>query len=310
MPTQPASPGLQRLATVALVYCAAIWGSTFFVVKDAVASLDPQLLVGYRFTLAAGLLLPVVAWRFMRSRQPVQHTAASVAQAPAPAPGWRAGLTLGLILWALYATQTAGLVWTTASNSGFITGLFIVFVPFLSWLLFGNRPGAVQVIAVGVALAGLALLTGGLSELNAGDALTLVAAVTYAWHVLLTDRYANRGHDPYVLCFVQMLLTGVLGLAGAWLLGARPEQLDPAVLRQVLFLTLFPTLSAFLLQLWAQRILPPLRVALIFLLEPVFGALFAWTLGGEQFIWLRACGGLVILGAMLLSELALNYKRT
>lgn len=297
---------LQRLATAALVYCAAIWGSTFFVVKDAVQSLDPQLLVGYRFTLAAALLLPLVAWRVLsRSKgRAVSFPGTEATGIPVRPLGWRAGLTLGIVLWALYATQTAGLVWTTAANSGFITGLFIVFVPFLGWLMFRSRPSVLQVAAVGIALAGLSLLTGGLAELNAGDALTLVAALTYAWHVLLTDRYVGRGHDAYVLCFVQLLLTGLLGLAGAWLLGARPEPLDPGVLRQVLFLTLFPTLSAFLLQLWAQRIVPPVKVALLLLLEPVFGAAFAWTLGGEQFVWLRAIGGLVILAAMLLAELA------
>jgi drug/metabolite transporter (DMT)-like permease len=290
------------LATCALVYCAAVWGSTFYIVKEAVERLDPLLLVGYRFTLAGLVLLPLAV---AQARRPPLGTGTARQETWAEVG---AGALLGLILWALYASQTAGLVYTTAANSGFITGLFIVFVPFMNWLLFGRRPGAWQVLAVGIACIGLALLTGGLTGLNAGDALTLIAAATYAWHVLLSDRYARRGMSAIVLCCVQMGLTGALGLAAALLLGARPVVPDAALLEQILFLTAVPTLSAFLLQLWAQSRVPPLRVALIFLLEPVFGAGFAWTLGGEPFAWVQALGGLVIIGAMLLAEIAPQHR--
>jgi drug/metabolite transporter (DMT)-like permease len=186
--------------------------------------------------------------------------------------------------------------------------LFIVFVPFIGWMMFRRRPLPLQIVSVGVALAGLSLLTGGLTELNAGDALTLFAAVSYALHVLLTDRYVGRGNDAYILCFTQMFVTGLLGLATAVSMGVSVVLPEGPVIQQLLFLTIFPTLTAFLLQIWAQRYITPLKVALIFMLEPVFGAGFAWTLGNEEFIWLRAAGGLVILVSMLLSELAPKHS--
>jgi drug/metabolite transporter (DMT)-like permease len=300
-----ASPQLQRrFAELGLVYAAAVWGSTFFIVKDVVRTMHPQVLVGWRFILSAALLLPVVVWRAaQRRRQPGPVMRLS------PAAAWLPGLGIGLVLWLLYATQTAGIVYTTASNSGFITGLFIVFVPLLSWLAFRQRPGAGQLLAIGVAVAGLALLTGGLSELNRGDALTLVSAVLYAWQVLLADRHVGAGLDPYLLCFQQFLVTGGLSLAAAALLHAPLALPHGRLLWELLFLTLFPTLSAFQIQLVAQRVVPPLRTALIFTLEPVFAALFAWTLGGEQFIPLRGVGGLLIVAAMLLAELPLPWGR-
>jgi drug/metabolite transporter (DMT)-like permease len=289
----------EGFAIAGLVYATLAWGSTFYIVKEVVATVHPLVLVGWRFTLAAALLVPVLAWR---QRVKLQQ--------PAPGPrAWLPGLGLGAILWVLYATQTLGIVYTTASNSGFITGLFIVFIPPLAWLMFRHRPRAMQLIAIGVAVAGLALLTGGMTELNQGDALTLLAAITYAWQVLLADRYARAGIDPYLLCFQQFIVTGGLSLLAAWLLQLPLGLPAGKELAQLLFLTIFPTLSAFMIQLVATRLVPPLRVALIFTLEPVFAAAFAWTLGGEAFIALRAAGGLLIIGAMLLSELPLPWDR-
>jgi len=138
--------------------------------------------------------------------------------------------------------------------------------------------------------------------------LTLLAAITYALHVMLTGRYSGRGLDPYVLCFQQMLLCGGLSLLLAGVLRL-PFGISTAyALGAIVFLAVFPSLTAFLIQLLAQRSVPELRVSLIFTLEPVFGALFSWTLGGEPLIPPRALGGLLIVAAMLVSEL--GVKRT
>jgi drug/metabolite transporter (DMT)-like permease len=342
------------LAELGLFYCAAIWGSTFFVVKDALDGVDPVVLVGYRFILAALLLWPVIAlrrenpWKGMyiglgrvgpwptrgESRNTVTRadhgrplpeaadatsgvTAADSASVVATktAAGHRRcsyslqaspGVVLGLLLWVLYVAQTWGLGVTTASNSGFITGMFIIFIPLLSYLMHERRPTAGQLVAVAIAVAGLYLLTGGIRGLNSGDVLTLLAAVTYALHVMLTGRYSSRGLDPYVLCFQQMLITGGLSLLLAGILRLPFGISTSYALGAIIFLAIFPSLSAFLIQLLAQRSVPELRVSLIFTLEPVFGALFAWTLGGEQPILLRALGGVLIVAAMLVSELGVK----
>jgi drug/metabolite transporter (DMT)-like permease len=270
------------------------------VVKDVLDHVDPVVLVGYRFTLA-GVLLG--AWLLLRRAPLLKH--------------WRQGLWLGVILWILYIAQTIGLGITTASNSGFITGLFIVFVPLVNWLLFRRRTGWVQLAAVGLALIGLWLLTGGIRGINAGDVMTLAAAVTYALHVIIAGRYMEQRLDPWVLNFQQILVIGVLGLLTAliqWALGgdgsatavdfgAHFAVAGAAAWWIIIFLAIFPTITAYIAQLYGQRVVSPTRAALLFTLEPIFAALFAWTLGGELFRPLSALGGGLMVAAMVISEL-------
>ncbi|MCB1219290.1 MAG: DMT family transporter [Planctomycetales bacterium] len=273
-------------AELALIYCAAVWGSTFYIVKDSLDNIDPYALVAWRFLAAAALMaLPLAARRVNLWTN------------------WKSGALLGLILGVLYVFQTVGLEHTTASNSGFITGLFIVFVPLLNLICFRTLSPWPRLVAVAIAICGLWLLTGGFHEANYGDMLTLVAAVTYAAHVLYADRYTNSGMNVHVLNFQQLLFTGLTALICGVAMG-RPFGIGSTeTMGWVLFLTLIPTLSAFMLQLTAQQGVPPVTTALVFCLEPVFAAIFAWTLGGEEMVKVRAVGGLLIVLAMVISEL-------
>jgi drug/metabolite transporter (DMT)-like permease len=274
------------LAELGLVYCALVWGSTFIVVKAAVGQLNPLALVGWRFLLSAALMAAL----------------ALVARRPLLAQ-WRRGLWLGLLLAVLYVAQTVGLVYTLASNSGFITGLFIVFVPPLSWLLFRRAPRPLQLAAICFALAGLWLLTGGVRDANRGDWITLCCAVTYAAHVIYAGRCMESGVEPYALNFQQMLVTALAALVAALILRQPLTPVPHLALSAIVFLAVFPTVSAFLIQLLGQRHVDETRTALIFTLEPVFAALFAWTLGGEGLNWIKALGGGLMVLAMLISEL-------
>ncbi|MDQ3022803.1 MAG: DMT family transporter [bacterium] len=292
-----------RWPEVALLYCAAIWGSTFYIVRDVVAELHPLTLIGWRFTIAGLLLLPFVLGASV-ARRTLQH----LPRGGRPTPDTFAGPILGLIIFVLYAAQTWGLVYTTAANSAFITGLFIIFMPPFAFVLHRELPGGMRLLAVAIAVGGLYLLTGGIGGLNRGDLLTLIAAALYALHVLLTGRAMARGSDPLLIACQQMLVCGALGFGGAMLLGAPLSMGSRHVALMVWFLALLPTLSAYLLQLYAQRRVDALRTALIFTLEPVFGAAFAWTLGGEKLVALSAIGGLLIVIAMFVSELQVVTK--
>jgi drug/metabolite transporter (DMT)-like permease len=273
-------------ANLGLFYAAAIWGSTFFIVKDSLRFISPTMLVGYRFTLAAVILAIYLLYK----KQPLFRNL-------------KQGLFMGIFLWLLYITQTIGLKITTASNSGFITGLFVAFVPVFAFFLFKKRPTYFGLAAVLLSILGLWLLSGGLKELNAGDILTLAAAMTYAIHILLADKYLKSGADPYALCFQQFAFVGIISLAlGAFETNSLIPQTS-SVVGIILFLAIFPTLSAFVIQLVAQKFVSPLRVSLIFAFEPVFAALFAWTAGGELFRPERALGGLLIFVAMIVSGL-------
>jgi len=184
----------QWLYDTGLFYCARIWGSTFFIVKDVVASVDPVALTGYRFFISALALAP---WALTR---------------PHPLRVLKEGVILGALLLLLYVTQTAGLVYTTASNSGFITGTFIFFVPLFLLLFLREKPTAGQWMAVALAVAGLWLLTGGISGFNRGDALTVFAAMAYAGHLLATDRFVKADEDTVLLAFHQFWFCGAASM--------------------------------------------------------------------------------------------------
>ena len=277
---------LPSWADLGLVYCAAVWGATFFLVKDALAGVDPIAMVAHRFLLAALLLSP---WALTR---------------PSRFKHLKESFLLAVLLFFLYVSQTVGLAFTTASNSGFITGLFVIFVPLFLLALFGRPPTAIQWASAALALAGLWLLTGGIRSANFGDAITLVSAATYAGHLLATDRCVRADADALILAFHQFWMTGALAGLAALATGRSFAVGSSRAAGTILFLAVVPTLSAFFIQMRAQKTVPPVKVSLIFSLEPVFAALFAWTLGGETFSTSRAIGGALIVAAMAAGELS------
>jgi drug/metabolite transporter (DMT)-like permease len=280
------------LANLGLFYSAAIWGSTFYLVKDALSGIDPVMLVAYRF-LIAGVL--VLGYLLVTGRKVWV--------------GLGKGAILAVLLWFLYIPQTIGLQYTTASNSGFITGLFVIFVPIFMRTVFRRKPSWLEWLASAVALAGLWVLTGGLTDMNTGDGLTLLAAVTYALHLLFADRYLRTGLSPLVLSCQQFLIVGLLSLLTGLVFDLDFVIHTEAAAVTMVFLALFPTLAAFVIQMWAQKTTSPVKVSLIFAFEPVFAALFAWTLGGETPVLHRALGGLLVFAALVISGLPVPGQR-
>lgn len=275
----------ELFADLGLFYAAVIWGATFVVVQWTLTGVDAITMVGYRFLIAGTLLLVYLALK----GKPLLSN-------------WPRALWLATILWSLYASQTIGLNYTTASNSGFITGLFVVFVPIFLITVFKRRPTVWEIVATLISLGGLWILTGGLRQINTGDALTLISAMTYALHLLYSDKYMKAGADPLLISCQQFLLVGAFSLIFGWVTG-RSFAITPVAVGWTLFLALFPTLSAFVIQMFAQRFTSPLRVSLIFAFEPVFAAVFAWTIGGELFAWKSAIGGLLIFAGLVISGL-------
>ncbi len=280
------------LADIGLFYAAAVWGSTFFIVKAALEDIDPITMVAYRFLIAGGVLL---IYLIVTGRPVFQ--------------GWKRAAFLAVILWMLYVPQTIGLKFTTALNSGFITGLFVVFVPIFLRTLFKRKPNIMEVIASIVALIGLWILTGGMTRVNLGDILTLVAAMCYALHLLYSDKYMKMEIDPYVISCQQFLFVGLYSMITVLVFDLPLGIGTSNTFGIVLFLALFTTLSAFLIQMFAQKITSPLKVSLIFALEPVFAGIFAWTVGGEEFLLSGAIGGTLIFAALIISGLPIRNNK-
>lgn len=277
---------------IGLVYCAVIWGSTFIVTKGALGSVGPALMVAIRFAISAALLLPWV----LRRRNKSAHM--------------REGFALSIFLSSLYLTQTIGLRYTSASNSGFITGLFIVFIPVFMYLFRRQRPARLQWVSAGLAVTGMWLLTGGMAGINLGDMLTLAAAMSYSAHLIITDKFVKAEADTVMLAFHQFWMVSLISF-GAALLGGEPLTVAGASgWLVIVFLAVFPTLTAFFIQMLAQKHSEPFKVGIIFTLEPLFAALFAWTLGGETFVAVKAMGGLLIVSGMLIGEFSkFNFIR-
>ena len=265
-----------RVAYLALAFAALLFGSTFVVVKEAVADLPPLAFVGWRFLLgaAAMLLLGIPRGRTL----------------------WRDGLVAGLLLFAGYATQTIGLAHTTASNSGLITGLYVVFTPLLAAVVARRAPRFLVTAGAVLACAGLALLT--LEDgftLRKGDLLTVACAVSYAAHIVYLSRVASR-HRVIPLTAVQLAVVAAGGLATSAVFEGL--QLPSARVWPALLLTgLAVSGGAFFLQVWSQTVIGPSRTAIILALEPAFAAALAAIVLGERLTaagWVGA--GLILAG--------------
>ncbi|HAH31232.1 MAG TPA: hypothetical protein DCL44_02840 [Elusimicrobia bacterium] len=285
--------GAKKLFTdLGLFYCAAIWGSTFIVVKGALNSVHPVTMVGIRFFISALLLLP---WVLKREKKTVMM---------------KEGFILACALACLYLSQTTGLLYTTASNSGFITGLFIIFIPAFMFIFKRRKPTPLECVSAILAVTGLWLLTGGIRGLNRGDALTLVAAASYAAHLIITDNYVKAEADTVMLAFHQFWMVSVISFTIGVAAGCPMGVSGLSGWTVIVFLAVFPTLIAFYIQMLAQKESEPFKVGLIFTFEPVFAAIFAWTWGGEKFMAVKAAGGFLIVSAMLLGELSkVNFRR-
>ncbi len=263
-------------AELALVGIAAIWGATFTVVQDAIEKLPAMAFLGYRFT-AAALIVAAVFGRRLRGLR---------------AAGVRAGAVMGCFLTAGYVLQTLALERTSASNAGFITGLFVVITPLLAAILLRERVGAVAWLAAAASTLGLFLLSGA-NGLNSGDALALGGAFGFALHILATGR-AARDHDTGALLVVQLGVCGLFCLAVGGARGQLEAPPDASVWWALVITALLASALAYFVQTYAQRHAPPARTALILASEPAFAGLFGYLLAGDRL------GGPSWLGAALI----------
>ena len=273
------------LATAGLLLVTAMWGSTFFLIKDVVDRMPVTDFLALRF-LAAAVVLFLIAPR---------------AAARLPAQARRQGLALGAVYGAGQILQTVGLQHTAASVSGFITGMYVVFTPLLAAVVLRQRVGRAAWIAVALATTGLGVLSVQGFALGGGEALTLLSALCYAVHIIGLGTWSSS-RDAMGLAVVQMatiaLLCSVAAVPGGITLPP-----DGAAWFGVVYTALGAGALALVVQTWAQAQLPATRAAVIMTMEPVFAGLFAVLLGGESVTVRLALGGALVLAAMYLVEL-------
>ncbi len=277
----------QFAADAALLLVALVWGSTFVMVKRAVAAYPVFPFLAIRFGIG-GLALAVLCLA-VRARV-TWHTVKN-------------GAILGLLLFGGYALQTVGLQWTSASKAGFITGLSVVMVPILAALLVRTTPSRAAMIGVVLAAAGLGLLTlQNSTAINIGDLVVLGCAVCFALHVVGISAFARASH-PIALAMVQISVVAVLSaLAGLVRPATWPTPTFDTWMAAA-FTGILATAAAIGIQTAAQRYTTPTHAALILTAEPIFAAVFGVLLAGEALSPRATAGGLIILQGMLASEI-------
>jgi drug/metabolite transporter (DMT)-like permease len=289
----PSDPHRLR-AELALALSTLLWGSTFVVVKNSLDRSSVFVFLAFRFTLA-GICMALFRPRIFRVTQREEMFA---------------GVRLGFFMFCGYAFQTAGLRYTTASNSGFITGSSVVLVPLILALFWGKRVTLwvyLGTIAAGAGLYYLTVPASGVAHLNRGDVLTFFAAISYAVHIILVGEYA-REHSAAALSVLQVLACAAM----AWLtaFGADAIRWQPMRFTSsaelwigIAVCAVFATAVAFSLQLWAQQYTTPSHAAILFTLEPVFAVVTSYFVLGERLGPRSFAGAGMVLAGILIAEM-------
>ena len=280
---------MRLVYTLLLVGVTAVWGWTFVVVQDAIALYGVLPFLAVRFALAGAALAPIYASRLTRRSLLV-------------------GGGIGVVLAAGYLFQTTGLLFTTPTNSGLITGLFVVFAPLADRIFFGARAARQVLVALGLSLFGMVLLAGGGPEgANWGDLLTLLCAAALGLHIALLSRYA-AGHDAGGLTLAQILAMALLFVV-AWPFFEPVSLPPPGVWVALLVTGLLASAGAFLVQTTVQQRIPAARTAIILTMEPVFAALFGYLLAGDRLVAVQLIGAALILSALVIGEIMPVLRR-
>lgn len=286
----------------ALALITIFWGVTFAIIKLALDDISPMFFISIRFSLAALILLPFF-WK------PLVNSDFSLI---------KAGLFLGFLYFVGFATQTVGLNYTTATKSGFITGTFVIFIPLLQLIIEKRSPNAGNIFGIFLVFIGLILLSnrggtmiGILSELgsnfNAGDFLTLICAIFYALYVVYIDIITKK-YDYKALIILQVLFTGAAGFAFTFLFNISGVEsvryeFNKTVILVILYTTIFSSIIATVVQTKYQKMVTPTKAGIIFSLEPIFAAVFAFYIINEKISSFGILGCIFIFTGVLVSEL-------
>lgn len=285
------------LALAGLLIVCLWWGATFVVVKDAVERMPVMDFLALRFLIAAAAMVAI------RPRVVPEITGSL--------GSWRTGLAahgtlLGLALGLGYVGQTFGLQHTSATISGFITGMFVVFTPLIAGVLLRRPVGASAWVGVLLATTGLALISLHGLSIGLGEGLTLLCAALFGLHIVGLGEWSSH-YDSYVLAVIQLATVGVLCAIAAAPDGLTPPP-DRAAWSAVLITALFATAFAFVVQTWAQTVLSPTRTAVVMTMEPVFAGLFGVLVGGDNLTARIVVGGTLVVAAMYLVELGPRHS--
>jgi len=279
-----------RIAVLALLAVAAAWGSTFFLTKDLLTRMDVADYLALRFLIASVALVLVHPPAISKLSRLDRGRAVAL------------GITYGIA----QLVQTEGLKHTSASVSGFVTGMYVVFTPLLGAVILRHRIGRWAWVAVFLATIGLGVLSLRGLSMGKGELLTLVSAGLYALHIIGLGAWSTP-KNAFGLSSLQMVVITVVCAIGA-LPGGFTVPSTGGDWVSVIYMALVAGALALIVQTWAQAHLNPTRAAIAMTMEPVFASAFAVMFGSESVTWRMLLGGALVLSAMYLVELAPRRK--
>ena len=280
------------LASGGLILTAAIWGFAFVVVKDSVDTIPPVYMVSIRYTIAAVLLGFVLIPQFKKLNRYY----------------WIHGAVTGLMLALGYITQTIGCKYTTAGKNAFLTTIYVILIPLISWPLNKKRPHFVVFLSAVMALVGIGLLAlrneGGVLGFNVGDILTLICGLFYALHIIFTAKF-SQDKNPVILTWIQFIVAAVFSWSVSPLIdGSFSVALlkSSRVIFSMLYLGIFSSLVAFLLQNICLKYMESSLASLFLSLESVFGVIFSTIFLRDRMTLVMIIGCVLIFAAITIAD--------
>ncbi len=263
-----------------LLLTTAVWGGSFVVMKDSLERQDVISFLATRFLIAGLLMLAYRPYSLVGLGKTL----------------WIRATFLGFLLAAGFIFQSVGLTKTTVSSTGFITGLYLVFTPLISWLLLKRHILRLQLLAVFVATLGLYLIAYNGIEYGFGEFLVLISAVLFAMQIVAVGEWSN-GKNAYPLALIQILVAALLFVMISFKDGYQVPP-DGSVWIAILFTALFATFLGFLIQVKAQAIMTATAAGVILAMEVPFAFIFGLYFDNDPLTLRIASGGALVMGAM------------
>lgn len=281
-------------ADLLLLSVAIAWGVTFLMVQDAINTTPVYSFLFFRFLLAS-IIMFFISYRFLNliNKKTLFY-----------------GVILGIFLFSAFATQTFGLAYTQSSIVAFITGLNVIFVPFLGYLFFKDKININVLVATFVAIFGLYLLTmSGTLQFEKGEFLTLLCAILFALQIIFTGKFSKEV-NVFLLVLFQLITVSILSLIFSLSLDSVTFSIpyDYAFFKAVIITAVFATVYAFLIQTYMQQFTTATKTAIIFTMEPVSAAIFAYITVNEILTSTQLMGAIFIIVATLIAELKFKKK--
>jgi drug/metabolite transporter (DMT)-like permease len=282
----------QLKAELSLLAITIFWGASFPIMSIALKDVPPYTFIALRNLLGA-LLLAIVFYKRLKNINKKLILGATF---------------IGVSLFLGSVFQMVGLVYTTPSKSGFITGLNVIFVPIILVVVFKQRPDRKTILGIIVSIVGLLLMSSsGINGFNMGDVLTLICAICFSAQILLVDKYTKEV-DPILLTILELAVVGILALIPSIFVDKLQVNINGFSVFAIGFTTIFCTAIAMIVQNKMQKHTNPSHAAIIYLAEPVFGAIFSVFIGdvlSGRTLW----GCITILSGMLVLNLKFNMLK-